>query len=226
VQRLEQENYRLRLGQQQERRLAVLAAQEEERRRISESLHNGLGQLLYATKLQLDQLATAPELATTRREADRLLSEAIRQTRTLSHEFTPGIVAEFGLEAALHDICRTLGSPQLRWQCLVHLDEDYAVPLPLQVAAYRLAQEITQNVLKHAHATYASLEVETLPGWLVLRAEDNGQGFDPAAPTTGIGLKTLRSRVELLGGTMHLNSAPGQGTQLQLRIPLHFSLPL
>jgi len=232
VQRLEQENRRLRRGQQQERRLAVLAAQEEERRRISESLHNGLGQILYATKLQLDQLANAPALtaapalATARHEADRLLSEAIRQARTLSHEFTPGIVAELGLEAALREICRTLHGPQLCWQCLVHLDEDYPVPLPLQVAAYRLAQEITQNVHKHARATHASLEVETLPGWLVLRAEDNGQGFDPAAPTAGIGLKTLRSRVELLGGTMHLASAPGQGTQLQLCIPLHLPLPL
>jgi len=226
VQRLEQENLHLRLSQQHERLVAVLEAQEEERRRMAESLHNGLGQLLYAAKLQVEQLTAAPEvaavpaLAPARREATRLLKAAIRQARTISHELTPGIVADFGLEAALHEICRSLKSPQLRWQCLVHLDAEYPVPLPLQVAVYRLAQEVTQNIVKHARATAASLEVETLPGWLVLRAEDNGQGFEPDAYTTGIGLKTLRNRIDLLGGTVLLYSKPGLGTQLQLRIPL------
>jgi signal transduction histidine kinase len=193
---------------------------------MAESLHNGLGQLLYAAKLQFDELAAVPELAArpalaaTSREASRLLREAIWQARTISHELTPGIVAEFGLEAALHDICRTLNTQRLRWQCLVHLEAEHPVPLPLQVAVYRLAQEATQNILKHAHATHASLEVETIPGWLVLRAEDDGQGFEPTARTIGIGLKTLRNRVALLGGTVHLTSTPGLGTQLQLRIPL------
>jgi PAS domain S-box-containing protein len=230
VQRLEQENLRLRLSQQHERLVAVLEAQEEERRRMAESLHNGLGQLLYAAKLQVEQLTTAPELAAVpalapaRREATRLLKAAIRQARTISHELTPGIVADFGLEAALQDICRSLKGLQLRWQCLVHLDDQYPVPLPLQVAVYRLAQEVTQNIVKHARATAATLEVETLPGWLVLRAEDNGQGFEPSAHTTGIGLKTLRNRVDLLGGTVLLHSTPGLGTQLQLRIPL--AIPL
>jgi PAS domain S-box-containing protein len=226
VQRLEQENLHLRLSQQHERLVAVLEAQEEERRRMAESLHNGLGQLLYAAKLQVEQLtqaaelAAVPALATAQREATRLLKDAIKQARTISHELTPGIVADFGLEAALHEICRSLKNPQLRWQCLVHLDAQYPVPLPLQVAVYRLAQEVTQNIVKHARATAASLEVETLPGWLVLRAEDNGQGFEPSAHTTGIGLKTLRNRVDLLGGTVLLHSTPGRGTQLQLRIPL------
>jgi PAS domain S-box-containing protein len=226
VQRLEQENLHLRISQQHERLVAVLEAQEEERRRMAESLHNGLGQLLYAAKLQVEELTSAPEvaalpgLAPARREANRLLKAAIRQARAISHELTPGIVADFGLEAALHEICRNLKSPQLRWQCLVHLDAEYPVPLPLQVAVYRLAQEVTQNIMKHARATTASLEVETLPGWLVLRAEDNGQGFEPSAYTTGIGLKTLRNRVDLLGGTVVLYSKPGLGTQLQLRIPL------
>ncbi|MGI4862496.1 MAG: PAS domain-containing protein [Janthinobacterium lividum] len=226
VQRLEQENLHMRLGQQRARMAAVLEAQEEERRRIAESLHNGLGQMLYATKLQLDQLTQAPQLATTpalaaaHREATRLLSEVIQQVRILSHELTPGIVAEFGLAAALHDICSSLSSPQLRWQCLVHLDAEQPLALPLQVAVYRLTQEVAQNIVKHAHATQATLEVETLPGWLVVRAEDNGQGFESTATTTGIGLKTLRHRVALLGGTVHLSSVPQRGTQLQLRIPL------
>jgi PAS domain S-box-containing protein len=225
VQRLEADNLHLRLTQQQVRIEAVLEAQEEERRRIAESLHNGLGQLLFATKLQFNQveaagqLATSPALVTAHHEANRLLSEAIRQTRNLSHELTPGVVAEFGLAAALQDTCHSLNTPALRWQCLVFLDEDHPLALPLQVAVYRLAQELTQNVAKHAQASQATLEVGTLPGWVVLHLEDDGRGFEPDAPTTGIGLKTLRHRVALLGGTVHLKAAVGQGTRLQVRIP-------
>jgi PAS domain S-box-containing protein len=230
VQRLEADNLHLRLTQQQVRIEAVLEAQEEERRRIAESLHNGLGQLLFATKLQFNQveaagqLATSPALVAAQREANRLLSEAIRQTRSLSHELTPGVVAEFGLAAALQDTCHSLNTPALRWQCLVFLDENHPLALPLQVAVYRLVQELTQNVAKHAQASQATLEVETLPGWVVLHLEDDGRGFEPNIPTTGIGLKTLRHRVALLGGTVHLKTAVGRGTRLQVRIPF-VSLP-
>jgi signal transduction histidine kinase len=219
LKRLEADNLGLRLGQQQERITAVLEAQEEERRRIAESLHNGLCQLLYATKLQLDRLAPTPEQPALA-EAAHLLSEGIRQARTISHELTPGIIAEFGLAAALGDICQNLSSPTLRWQCMAHIDEAHPFPQLLQVALYRLAQELAQNVAKHAHARHATLEVDVLPGWAVLRVEDDGQGFELGMATTGIGLKTLRDRVALLGGLVYIDATPGQGSQIQVRLPL------
>ena len=224
LKRLEADNLHLRLGQQQERITAVLAAQEEERRRIAESLHNGLSQLLYATKLQLDNLAPMPEQPA-RAEAARLLAEAMRQARSISHELTPNIITDFGLEAALHDICRNFNSPALRVECVVQLDERYPMPQPLQVALYRLAQELVQNILKHAQATHAWLEVDVTPGWVALHVEDNGRGFEGGTATTGIGLKTLRNRVALLGGTVRLQAAVGQGSQIQVRLPLHATLP-
>ncbi|MFD1871102.1 PAS domain-containing protein [Hymenobacter bucti] len=226
VTRLEAENLHLRLRQQQELLAATVQAQEEERRRIAESLHNGLGQLLYATKLQLDQLtsapllASAPELAATHQATKRLLSEAMRQTRTISHELMPGLVEEFGLETALRDICRSMHSASFQLHCLSFLDEAHPLPRPLEVVLYRLAQELTQNVVKHARATQATLEIETLPGWAVLRVEDNGQGFAPATAQAGIGLRTLHERVAQFGGTVHIDSAPAQGTHVQVRLPL------
>lgn len=219
TQRLEAENLRLRLEQQQALFTAVQAAEEEERRRMSESLHNGIGQILYATKLQLDRLPDMPELAP-RREAARLLSEAIKQTRALSHELTPAILEEFGLEATLRSICRTLNTPALHWQCHFDFEESPPLAVSLQLALYRLAQELAQNVLKHAQATEATLEVAILSDWAVLRVEDNGRGFDPAHRSEGLGLRTLRSRVALLGGSVHLTAVPGQGTQCQIRLPL------
>jgi signal transduction histidine kinase len=197
----------------------LLEAQEQERRRISESLHNGLGQLLYAAKLHLDGLhAEAAHPA--QREAARLLAAAIKQTRTLSHELTPIVLEEFGLAEALRTICSDLAGSALRWKCHLVLDEASPLPPPLQIAVYRLAQELTQNVVKHAQARHATLEVEVLPGWVVLRVEDDGRGFDPASPASGIGLRTVHNRVALLGGTVHLTTEPGRGAECQVRIPI------
>jgi PAS domain S-box-containing protein len=228
LQRLEADNLRLRLGQQQALFEAVQAAQEAERKRIAEGLHNGIGQLLYATKLHLDRLhapllGTTPALAAARQEADQLLSEAIRQTRALSHELVPMTLKEFGIAAAVQDICRKMSSPQLRLRCQVALDGE-AAPLPasLQMALYRIAQELAQNIAKHAlGATDASLELETMPGWVLLRAEDNGPGFAPAAATSsGLGLRSIRDRVALLGGQLQLGLVPTGGAYVRIRIPL------
>jgi len=232
LQRLEQDNLRLRLRQQQGMFEAVQAAQEAERKRIAESLHNGLGQILYATKLHLDRLHAPllgidPALAAARLEADQLLREAIRQTRSLSHELVPLVLADFGLPAALQDVCRKMSTPQLRLRCHVQLDKA-AAPLgpALQMALYRMAQELTQNIIRHARgATAASLELETMPGWVLLRVEDNGPGFGPAATSepTGLGLRSIRDQVALLGGQLEAGTAAVGGAYVRIRIPLSTS---
>jgi PAS domain S-box-containing protein len=218
VRRLEADNLQLRLAQQQALFEAVLDAQEIERKRIAESLHNGLGQILYATKLQLNQLPAGPSALA---RANQLLAEAIRQTRTLSHELVPTALTEFGLGPALQDITRSLSSPHLRIQSTGGLDEAQRLPQPLQVALYRIAQELLHNVVKHAHATHASLALELVPGFVLLRVEDNGVGFAQAAVApAGLGLRTIRSRVALLNGQLEMNSSPAYGTYVRLRIPL------
>ncbi|MCB2408125.1 sensor histidine kinase [Hymenobacter lucidus] len=199
---------RLSLRQQQALFEAVQAAQEAERKRVAESLHNGIGQLLFATKLRLDQLHapalhTLPSLVAARQEADRLLAEAIRQTRTLSHELVPMMLEKFGLAAALQDISRKMSSPQLSLRCQVLFDEDAGPISPaLQLALYRMAQEL-----------------ETTPGWVLLRAEDNGPGFAPSpTASTGLGLRSIHDRVELLGGVMETGTS--DGAYVRIRLPL------
>jgi PAS domain S-box-containing protein len=226
LQRLEADNLHLRLRQQRALFEAVQAAQETERKRMAEALHNGIGQMLYATKLRLDRLhapllSTTPAVAAARQEADQLLGEAIRQTRALSHELVPTVLTEFGLATALKDICRNMSGPQLRMQCQVTLDEA-AAPLgpALQMALYRMAQELAQNIIKHAHgATQASLELETMPGWVLLRAEDNGPGFTRDS-TTGLGLRSIRDRVALLEGQFEAGSVGSGGAYVRIRIPV------
>jgi PAS domain-containing protein len=230
VQRLEAENLALKLDRHKELLLGILQAQETERQRLGEVLHNGLGQVLYATKLRLDQLDTPalralPALTGLHQQSARLLAEAMRQTRTLAHELVPTSLLHFGLAAAVGDICRDLSTPQLRVACHVW-GKGPELPQPVQVTLFRLAQELAHNIVRHAGATQATLELETLPGWVSLRAEDNGRGFDPLTVATGLGLRTMRNAVALLGGTVAIDSSPEFGTHVRLRIPLPlFSLP-
>ena len=203
--------------------LAIQEAQEAERKRISEGLHNGVAQLLYAAKLKLDQISWDKDparLAEYKKQVDHFLVEAISETRRISHELMPGILGEMGLEAALEDIGRNFSDARLDLQCQVY-PLDQPLEKHLQLAIYRIVQELANNIVKHAGATKASIQLRQQQGYLALLAEDNGVGFDPRAEhPQGIGLKTIRDRVSLLQGTMEIDSRPDKGTLISIYLPL------
>ena len=201
----------MRLRQQQEVLAAILATQETERKRIAEALHNGLGQLLYATKLSLAGHDEAPGT----RESLRLLDEAIRAARTISFELTPGILEDFGLHTALEELVKRLAPTRLPVHLhLVNLGP--RLPAPVEIAVYRVVQELLNNVMKHAQATEVEVHVAREGARLAVSVEDNGQGFEPAAlanqPLAGIGLAGVRNRVALLGGELLIAAQLGRGT--------------
>lgn len=212
---------RLQVSQQQQLANAVLDAQEAERRRIAESLHNGLGQLLYATKLHLEAVVIPPEhanLLKSKRKTEQLLTTAIAQVRSISHQLVPIVLHDFGLAAALRDLCQTMRTPGLHLRCTV--GELPPLPPPLALALYRMAQELASNLAQHAGATRAELLLSEHGGWLELRAEDNGKGFDlTQVQPQSLGLRALRDRTQLLNGELAITSAPGQGTQVTIRVP-------
>lgn len=220
--RLREETRRQQHEQQQQVLAATLEAQEAERRRIAESLHNGLGQLLYAAKLTLSGV---PSPAATQR-ALALLDEAVRATRTISFELTPGVLNDFGLAAALHELAKRLPRQPLPLRLHLHGLGPERLPPPVEIAAYRIAQELINNVIKHAQATEAALHVSLdagPPARLHLLMQDNGQGFDVAAQAGatagGQGLRSIRHRVELLGGHLELDAGPGHGTTVTVELP-------
>ncbi|UOQ70229.1 sensor histidine kinase [Hymenobacter cellulosilyticus] len=218
---------RLERVQQQQLANAVLAAQETERRRIAESLHNGVGQQLYAAQLHLDGLARTDNpaaFAECKSQVLQLLRTAVWQTRDLSHQLIPTELEDFGLVAVLQGICRDFTTPQLRFTCEV--GQFPTLPPALELAFYRMAQELANNIVKHAQASEATLHLRAPAGWLELWADDNGRGFSATArPDRGLGLQMLTDRVELLGGTLTIDSSPGYGTQVRIRIP-HQPVPL
>jgi PAS domain S-box-containing protein len=214
--------------QQQALAEAVLAAEKSEKRRIAESLHNGLAQQLYAAKLSLGQLraeqcqSSPAAFAQAHTKTAQLLAAAIVQTRTLSHELIPRTLQDFGLEAALHDICSDYSIAPLRMRCQV-AGLPAGLPPHLLLALFRMAQELANNIVKHAHATKASLRILLEDDYIVLHADDNGVGFEatlvPPDKPNGLGWQTIQDRVHLLQGTVERESRPAH-TCVTIRLPL------
>ncbi|UOR06481.1 PAS domain S-box protein [Hymenobacter aerilatus] len=211
-----------RATQQQRLADAVLNAQEAEKRRIAESLHNGLGQSLYAAKLHLDHIRVGDDHASqqAKTKVAQLLSSAIKQTRTLSHQLVPTTLEDFGLEAAVKDICQICSSPTLQLRCHVQT-LPLGISKNLQVAVYRMAQELANNIVKHAQATQAHLHLRAGNGCIILEAHDNGRGFDvQQSSSNGLGLSALRDRVRLLDGILAIHSEAESGTDITISLPL------
>jgi signal transduction histidine kinase len=195
---------RQQLRQQQEVLSAILTTQEEERRRIAEALHNGVGQLLYGTRLHLDGLPPSEAVRTSK----DLLNEAIRATRTISFELTPSILEDFGLAVALQELVSRIPS-SLAVDLNLH-GLEHALPPLLATAVYRIVQELLNNVMKHAQAREVFVQVTHEDDQVYLSVEDDGVGFDAegAVPRAGSGLAGIRTRVELLGGTFSFLQVP------------------
>lgn len=215
---------KLEADQQLEIFRVTLRTQEEERRRISESLHNGLGQLLYGIKMSLAQLSAQraaedpQKYELSRRYTSDLLSDAIRDSRRISHELMPAVLEEFGLSAAVNDICQQM-QDGLKFDCSIEVN-DGEIDKYMQLAVFRTLQELMVNVVKHANATQAEARIRLESGYIELTVKDNGCGIDPEKQgKDGIGLASIRSKVDLLNGTIAIASRIGEGTSVTIRLP-------
>ncbi len=223
----EQRQQQLR-SQQQAVMDAVLLAQQDERKRIAEALHNGVGQILYAAKLNLENLLGAGEgqdadsFRTAYATLSKLLEDAIRETRNVSHRLVPQMLENFGLEAALRELVRTLAGPALRVSLSVK-GAPFPLPKPLQLVLYRMAQELLQNLLKHAGATEAWVELGYQLGAISLAVRDNGKGFSLSQLREaggGLGLRMIREQVDLLDGLLEMDTGSGEGTRIGIELPV------
>jgi PAS domain S-box-containing protein len=199
----------------------TLHTQEEERRRISESLHNGLAQLLFGIKISMDVLS--PELAmsdrnsyiTTKKHTEKLLTNAITESRRISHELMPILLEEFGLEAAVKDICDQVVHA-VQFDCSVHLDGT-VLDKYFELAVYRTVQELVINVVKHAEATNGKIEIAVKGAKIMIRVTDNGKGIrEEDIKVSGIGLASIRSKATALNGSVELTSNLGNGTTAEV----------
>ena len=237
VARIKSENARLveRVAESERRfrriSLGVLRLQEEERSRISRDLHDGIGQLLTALKIQLELLEreakSLPEILSRVESARELSETALAEVRQLSHLLRPQMLDELGLESTLRWLARTF---QKRTGIAVEVAfegaERRANP-DVETLVYRIVQEALTNVAKHSGASVATVTLRRTAERLSVRVEDRGAGFDPREALSGkdeergFGVRAMRDRVEFVRGRFSLRSAPGQGTSVEAEIPLH-----
>ena len=224
----------LRRQQRELRELSarVLEAREEEKTRIARELHDELGQLLTALKMDLSWLRErlpAGELAAKADEMAGMLDHTVSSTRRISADLRPLMLDDLGLaEAAgwlVEDFARRSG---------IKVEARISEDLPLEslsksasTAVYRAVQESLTNIGRHSGARNAWILIEVDEGALYVEVEDDGRGIEPQdlAKARSLGLKGMRERVAYLGGALEISRAPRGGTRLRLRMPLRGMLP-
>lgn len=214
------------LKQQKLATKAVLQAEENERKRIAGDLHDGIGQLFSAVKMNLSGLETqvglaAPEAKQNFHKTLALVDESCREVRNISHQMAAQVLLNEGLVAAIQDFVSKIDARQLE----INVEAagfDERLDLNAETVLYRVIQEAVNNVIKHAQATHLDIQLTRDADGLSVMIEDNGQGFalNPAQKPTGLGLKNMQSRIAYLKGTVDFDSAPGKGTVISIWAPL------
>ncbi|MCX6638024.1 MAG: sensor histidine kinase, partial [Acidobacteria bacterium] len=204
----------------------LLQIQEDERTRLSRELHDEIGQTLTALRLAISRalswLRTQPPAAEASLEEARLLAEKTLETvRNISVLLRPSLLDDLGLEPALQwqaeDFSRRSGI-----RCGFFSDSlDENLPAAHRTCVYRVVQEALTNCAKHSAATHVDIHVRQAEGELKLEVADNGKGFPmDAQRAAGLGILGMRERAAALGGQLLLESAPGEGTRVSIRLPV------
>jgi two-component system CheB/CheR fusion protein len=207
----------------------IVAAQEEERRRLSRELHDQMGQTLTALALGLKMLPVAENPGISRpTPAERLQAlhsmaeDLANYAHHLAWELRPAVLDNIGLEAALQQYVSDWGPRNgVAADFVAHgTNSKDRLPLDLESTLYRVLQEGLSNVARHAGASQVSVVLERRVHEVRVVIEDNGQGFDPEQSTNRLGIVGMRERLELVHGTLTIESAPGEGTVVYARVPL------
>ncbi|MDM7924322.1 MAG: PAS domain S-box protein [Pyrinomonadaceae bacterium] len=204
----------------------MVAAQEEERKRIARDLHDELGQQLTALRLKLDRVGDAVpcDVKGTVKEVKDIARSIDEGVDFLAWELRPAILDDLGLIPALESYMKewsTYSSVEARLNAAMKRDRRFDPAV--ETAMYRIVQESLNNVHKHAEAKLAEVTLSVHKGELVLVIEDNGRGFEPDDAETrrrGIGLIGIHERAQILGGTVEIESSPGNGTTIYVRAPI------
>jgi signal transduction histidine kinase len=200
---------------------AVFETQESERKRLAEDLHDSVGQVLSAIKLNLHRLEKVNENdspKTLLSDTRKLTDECIQEIRNIIHNVLPPVLTDFGLIDALQALCDKLDqSTDIKITFTKNL-ADERFPSEIELTLYRMAQELFGNAVKHSKATNIQLLISKDAGWLVMSFSDNGVGFDMDNIKHGFGIKNLQSRAQLINGKIHTYSKPQNGTLTTIKV--------
>lgn len=213
------------LNEAAKRSKAILESEENERQRLARELHDGVGQLLSATKLNLSTISSSnfnDEKNKLQNSMD-ILDDSIKEIRNISHNMVPDVLLKFGLQRAVEDFIFRINQTkklEIHFEC--NGFEETSLEDASKLMLYRIIQESVNNTIKYAQATNMTIQLSADKSEISLLMEDNGKGFDieEARRKGGIGLKNMQLRTDYLKGKLEIDSSPENGTTIIIEIPL------
>ncbi|MES2649438.1 MAG: sensor histidine kinase [Bacteroidota bacterium] len=205
---------------------AVLQAEENERKRIAAELHDGVGQIMSAARMNLSAFEHDLQLTDSHQKLKfekiiSLVDDSCREVRVVSHNMMPNALIKSGLGNAVRDFVDKIDSRVLKVDLYCEgLNE--RLDASIETVLYRVIQECVNNVIKHSGANHLDISLTREAGAISVTIEDNGKGFDNSRQENfeGIGLKNMLTRIKYLKGDIEFNSAPGKGTFVGIHVPL------
>lgn len=204
-----------------------VSLQEEERRRIAFDLHDEIGQSLTSVMMGLRTIGIQPDGSSDPQRLNDLrniVNHAVHEVRRIANGLRPAALDHLGLEGALQRMAEDLRQiHDLEVDLTLEVSDYAGLSVPVQTAVYRILQEATTNVVRHAKADRVRVLVASRSGELLLEIEDNGAGLPPEAgsrDSSGLGLTSISQRASLLGGQLTILSPPTGGTLLRVRLPV------
>jgi signal transduction histidine kinase len=222
--RIRGERAREREDLQRQRFSAVIEAEENERSRVAKDLHDGLGQLISTAKLGLTAVSlpshdVQSQLLT---NSIQVLDRATQEVRSIAHNLMPAALSELGLRAALEDMTVKINEAKFMSVKLTMAGLDERLPGTVEVAVYRVVQEVINNMLKHSRADRIMISLQRTGNALSLSIADNGVGFEKEMITRskGLGWKSIFSRIAMLNGNIEVDTRPGAGTSVSIQFAI------
>lgn len=213
------------LTQQQIAAAAILEAEENERQRIAKDLHDGVGQIMSAAKMNLSSFESDLQFRDEEQKLsfERIISlvdEGCREVRSVSHQMMPNVLLKSGLGKAVAEFLDKIDQKVLKVNLHTEGLNEH-IEATTEIVLYRVLQESVNNVIKHSGASELDLSLIKDADGISATIEDNGKGFDSKnlSEKAGIGLKNMKARVEYLKGTIDFDSSPGKGTLVAIHIP-------
>lgn len=209
----------IRIEEQQKGLAAIIQAQEDERKRIAKDLHDGIVQQLGGLKLGLQKIFANKEDEETNKIVE-ILDDSANELRALSHKMMPRSLGELGLIPALTDMLEnSLGHTKIHYQ-FEHYGIKGRMKEAVEIAIYRIAQELVNNVIKHSQGDKVNIQLLKNPNNIIFIVEDNGRGMAGENRKEGIGLMNIASRLNTIQGKVNYEPSPESGTLATIVIPV------
>jgi len=217
-----------RINQQKYRSVLILEGQEEERKRLAMDIHDGIGQLLSALKFQIEGIDpnNKQDYGQKLTEIKSQLNDTIKEVRRITFNLKPTVLGDYGLSAGLKVFVNEISKyseVDISFSNIKEINDRYSQRIENNV--FRIVQEAINNAIKYAEASKISVLLDKTQDQIVLRVQDDGVGFDISElqrkdSESGSGFFNMYERTEYVSGQLEIDSAPGQGTKVELHVPI------